>query len=86
MVTMAGRHASPDPHERDADVTRFFLGLLAQSVTRQVMASTPRERLARTQVAFALFLDCLDLGLDDAAYAIIGGLRADALLALPLVA
>lgn len=78
--------ASPHPLDLDPDLARFFLGQLALPVTRQVVASTPQERLAHAQVACTLFLDCLDLGLDDVAYAGIGYLRLDALLAWRLVA
>ena len=78
--------ASPYPLDLDPDLARFFLGQLARSVSRQVLAPTPQESLARAQVAFVLFLDCLDLGLDDAAHAIIGCLRLDTLLACRLVA
>jgi hypothetical protein len=75
-----------DQFDGDPDLARFFLHQLALSVTRQVMASTPQESSACAQVSYALFLDCLDLGLDDAAYAIISCLRLDALLGCRLAA
>ena len=59
----------------DTDLERFFLDELAASVARQVAATTPWERSARAQVSFALFLDCVDLGLGARARAILAQCR-----------
>lgn len=59
----------------DSDLDRYFLDALASAVAHQSSATTPGERSARAQVSFALFLDCLDLGLDARARAILGQCR-----------
>ena len=45
----------------------FFLQRLASLVQRQDAARTERERTLLAQAAFSTYLDCLDLGLGEAA-------------------
>ena len=64
----------------DPDLAAFFLGRLEVLVVQQITAPTLHERTALAQVAFAVFLDCLDLGLAEEARAILGCLRIEMLL------
>lgn len=61
--------------EADPDLPAFFLGQLASLVARQVASASPTEREALSAAAFAIFLDCLDLGLGNEARALIEQLR-----------
>jgi hypothetical protein len=61
----------------DPAVSAFFLGRLAALVVRQTCAPTAHERTALAQVAFAIFLDCLDLGLGEEARSILGCLQIE---------
>lgn len=58
------------------DLDHFFLGRLATLVARQVAAVSPAERAALSHAAFSTLLDCIDLGLDAEARAIMAQLRA----------
>ena len=62
----------------DPDLPAFFLGQLASLVARQAAAVSPTERTALGVAAFAVFLDCLDLGLGEQAHAIVDQLRDEA--------
>lgn len=70
----------------DPELAAFFLGRLQGIVVQQVTARTPQERTALAQVAFAVFLDCLDLGLDEEARTILGCLQVESLPAGRIVA
>lgn len=59
------------------DLDNFFLGRLASLVARQMAAVSPAERAALAQAAFSTLLDCIDLGLDDEARAIMAQIRAE---------
>ena len=59
----------------DLDLPEFFLGRLKSLAARQAAAVSPAERIARGVAAFAVFIDCLDLGLAEEARAIVGHLR-----------
>jgi hypothetical protein len=61
----------------DPELSAFFLGRLEGLVVRQVTARTPQERMALAQIAFAVFLDCLDLGLDEEARTLLGCLQVE---------
>jgi putative hemolysin len=61
----------------DPELAAFFLGRLEKLVVRQMTARAPHERAALAQMAFAVFLDCLDLGLDEEARTILGCLQAE---------
>ena len=54
----------------DTTLSHFFLDQLASLVALQRAATTRRERTARAQITFALYLDCLDIGLGPQAWAI----------------
>lgn len=58
----------------------FFLRRLSSLVVRQDRATTHQEQLALAHAAFSTYLDCVELGLEDAARRI---LERD-LLVLPL--
>jgi hypothetical protein len=62
----------------DPGLPGFFLGHLASLVARQAATASPTERAALGVAAFAVFLDCLDLGLGSEAQAIMGQLRDEA--------
>jgi hypothetical protein len=61
--------------ETDPTVPAFFLGHLASLVARRAAAASPLERAMLGRAVFAVFLDCLDLGLGEQAHAIMGQLR-----------
>ncbi|HET7042948.1 MAG TPA: hypothetical protein VFI13_13095 [Gemmatimonadales bacterium] len=70
----------------DPELADFFLGRLEGLVARQMSARTPQESTALAQMAFAVFLDCLDLGLGEQARCILGCLQVDPALAGRVVA
>jgi hypothetical protein len=70
----------------DPELATFFLGRLQGIVVQQVTARTPQERAALAQMAFAVFLDCLDLGLDEEARTILGCLQVEPMTAGRIVA
>lgn len=70
----------------DPDLAAFFLGRLEVLVVQQLTAPTLPERTALAQVAFAIFLDCLDLGLGEEARAILGGLHVESAAVVRVVA
>jgi hypothetical protein len=72
--------------DADADLDSFFLGRLATLVARLAATSSPSERVVLSQAAFSILLDCQDLGLNDAAQAILAQFRAEPLLAGQAVA
>jgi len=58
--------------ESDPELPAFFLHRLASLVARQAAAVNPAERAALGAATFSVFLDCLDLGLEEQAQAIVG--------------
>lgn len=60
--------------ESDPGLPSYILGRLASLVARQVATASPTERETLATAAFAIFLDCLDLGLGAEAQAIIAQL------------
>ena len=72
--------------DRDPELSAFFLDRLGELVRRQIAAPTAHERVALAQAAFAIYLDCLDLGLAEEAGSILACLRVEDALAGPLVA
>ena len=78
---------APSPAiDLDPALSAFFLGRLAALVARQTCAPTAPERTALAQAAFAIFLDCLDLGLGEEARAILGCLHLEPAAARRIVA
>ncbi len=63
--------------DADTRLNTFFLGRLATLVARQAAAESPSERVALSQAAFSVLLDCLDLGLEAEAQAILAQFRAE---------
>jgi hypothetical protein len=61
----------------DPELSAFFLGRLGALVRQQIAAPTAHKRVALAQAAFAIYLDCLDLGLADEAGAILACLRVE---------
>lgn len=59
----------------DPDLSGFFLARLTQLIARQAAAVSPAERAVLGLAAFSTFLDCLDLGLAEEAYAIVEQVR-----------
>ena len=55
----------------DAELPSFFLGRLASLVARRAAAVNPKVRATLAQAAFSTYLDCLDLGLEAEAQAIL---------------
>ena len=62
----------------DPGLPEFYLGRLAALAARQAAGVSPAERQALGLAAFAVFLDCLDLGLGAEAQAIVGRFRGEA--------
>lgn len=61
--------------ESDPGLPAFFLGRLASLVALQVASESATERKALSTAVFAIYLDCLDLGLGNEAQVLIGQLR-----------
>jgi hypothetical protein len=61
--------------EADSSLPDFFLGRLVSLLILQVAAVSPTDRRALGQAVFPTFLDCMDLGLTDRAYEILGFAR-----------
>ena len=56
----------------DPQLPEFFLGRLKSLVARQAVEANSTERIELCVAAFAVFLDCLDLGFGEEARAILG--------------
>lgn len=56
---------------REGSLDDFFFNRLQALVERRYAAVNPTERVALSIEAFAVFLDCLDLGLHDEAHALL---------------
>jgi hypothetical protein len=63
--------------ESDPGLPAFFLGRLASLVALQVATESPTERKALAAAVFAIYVDCLDLGLGKEAQPLIAQLRAE---------
>jgi hypothetical protein len=61
--------------ESDPGLPAFFLGRLASLVALQIATQSPIERKALAAAVFAIYVDCLDLGLGNEAQPIIAQLR-----------
>jgi hypothetical protein len=61
--------------ESDPGLPAFFLGRLASLVAMQVASESAAERKALSAAVFAIYLDCLDLGLGKEAQLLIAQLR-----------
>jgi hypothetical protein len=68
------------------DLPEFFLGRLASLVVQRVASVSPMERRALGGAVFAVFLDCLELGLGAEAQVIIGQLHDEPSPVVRLVA
>ena len=72
--------------ESDPGLPAFFLGRLASLVALQVASESAMERKAISTAVFAIYMDCLDLGLGKEAQLLIGQLRDESASAERLVA
>ena len=61
----------------DPTIPAYLLDELATLVARQAASHTARERVALSVAAFSIFLDCLTLGLEEQAQAIMARLHAE---------
>jgi hypothetical protein len=66
------------PRANSMGLDDFFLDQLRVLIARQRAARTQRERVALSQAAFAVFLDCHDIGLATEAQALVGQLMDEA--------
>lgn len=55
----------------DDNLEHFFLGRLATLVAQQAAAASPSQRQALAHAAFAIMLDCVDLGFGERAQALL---------------
>ena len=75
------QHLRAIPRANSTNLDDFFLDQLRVLLARHRAARTQGERLALSQAAFAVFLDCHDIGLATEAQALMGHLLDGAALA-----